>query len=548
MIDNSSSMADKQQFLAQAIPDLVDRLVHPACVNPDGTPANPAANCTAPAHPDFDPVTDIHVGIISSSLGGHGAQVCGEVDFRPDAHNLDMAHLLSRGAAGDVATYMNEGFLNWDGNSAAFINNFSAMVRGVGQHGCGYEASLEAVYRFLVDPEPYQSITIDPNPPPIGMAVPTGIDEDLLKQRADFLRPDSVVAVVEITDENDCSVIDGGQNFYVISPPVTENGERHTAIAHGTSKCLTNPSDACCFNCNQRAPDGCPDPAGDVECQKGYYLQAEDPESLRCFHQKQRYGMDFLYPVQRYIDGFRKPTVVRRDGSEVKNPLFDDLQCRGTGCMPARDPRLLFWAGIVGVPWQDLARNPRDLTQGYKTSAELARDGVWSVVVGNPQINQAPTDPLMIESIAPRTGVNPALQAPLAPPDSHENANPINGHEWDTSMDSPKNRDLQFACVFPLATPKDCALEENINDCDCVGAVASMKSPLCESGGAYTTTQVRAKAYPGTRHLQVLQGLGDQGIVASICPSNTSDTTAADFGYRPAVAAIVERLRPIFAH
>src|SRR5207248_842992 len=34
MIDNSSSMADKQFILSQAVPDLVTRLVDPVCVNP----------------------------------------------------------------------------------------------------------------------------------------------------------------------------------------------------------------------------------------------------------------------------------------------------------------------------------------------------------------------------------------------------------------------------------------------------------------------------------------------------------------------------------
>ena len=44
---------------------------------------------------------------------------------------------------------------------------------------------------------------------------------------------------------------------------------------------------------------------------------------------------------------------------------------------PQRDPSLVFFAGIVGVPWQDIANNPSDLTQGYKTAAQLQRDGVW---------------------------------------------------------------------------------------------------------------------------------------------------------------------------
>ena len=68
-----------------------------------------------------------------------------------------------------------------------------------------------------------------------------------------------------------------------------------------------------------------------------------------------------------------------------------------------------------------------------------------------------------------------------------------------------------------------------------------MKNPLCQGSGGYTTTQIRAKAYPGIRELQVLQGLNDQAIVASICPANVTDPTRSDFGYRPAIAALIGR-------
>ena len=37
--------------------------------------------------------------------------------------------------------------------------------------------------------------------------------------------------------------------------------------------------------------------------------------------------------------------------------------------------------------------------------------------------------------------------------------------------------------------------------------------------------------------------MGDQGIVASICPSNTKNPDARDFRYRPAIQALVDRLR-----
>ena len=81
-------------------------------------------------------------------------------------------------------------------------------------------------------------------------------------------------------------------------------------------------------------------------------------------------------------------------------------------------------------------------------------------------------------------------------------------------------------------------------DCDCFvpagGNAAAASNPLCQNAaGMYSNTQSRAKGYPGTRELQVLQGLGEQAIVASICPSNVANMAAADFGYRPAIAALI---------
>ena len=69
----------------------------------------------------------------------------------------------------------------------------------MGEFGCGYEMPLEAMNRFLVDPVPYQSLlqTNDGQ-------MPVGIDQVVLDQRAAFLRPDSIVGVVLLSDENDC--------------------------------------------------------------------------------------------------------------------------------------------------------------------------------------------------------------------------------------------------------------------------------------------------------------------------------------------------------
>jgi hypothetical protein len=465
-------------------------------------------------------------------------------------HNDDKAHLVARTVTDmAVPTFKNQGFLNWNptagsGGAATpdeIVGPFQTMVTGVGQHGCGYEASLESIYRFLIDPDPYETITVNPSGGGLGLAVPTGTDMFLLQQRADFLRPDSLVAVIAVTDENDCSVVDGGQGFYAILPA---SGVPATSVlGHGTSACLTNPNDPCCYNCFQAQVAGCPDKNSDPECQAGAWTRDKDPENLRCWQQKKRYGVDFLYSVERYINGFKSPQVPDRMGRAVNNPLYSDLQCKdGMGCAPQRDRDLVFFAGILGVPWQDVAVDPNDLTKGYLTAAQMTERNVWSKIVGDPRNPNGPvppSDPHMIESITPRPG--------LPAPTSAATADPIHGHEWDISMASPTgNADLQYACTFELSPGKVCTEQ---SDCDCFvppgGNAAAAKNPLCQNRttGVYGNTQTAAKGYPGLRQLEVLQGLGAQAIVGSICPANTRDKTRSDYGYRPVIAAIVNRLR-----
>src|SRR5690348_6944021 len=113
-IDNSASMGDKQTLLSEAVPVLVGRLLNPNCVSTDtNQTCKTAGDCTAAlganaqcdtqansgagqcfvagdngggdnqcksingTKPEFAPVHDMHVGIVSSSLGGGGSpDVC----------------------------------------------------------------------------------------------------------------------------------------------------------------------------------------------------------------------------------------------------------------------------------------------------------------------------------------------------------------------------------------------------------------------------------------------------------------------------------------
>lgn len=538
VVDNSPSMADKQTVLALTVPDLVEGLTNPACVDSKGVfvaRPDPGTPCPEGAARLFPPVLDLHIAVISSSLGGHGSDSCSDVPtVIYDPSMEDNAHLLHSDAQGvPVPTYEDRGFLSWDpaqrktppglSNRITLTQHFVNILDGVGQLGCGYESTLEAWYRFLVDPSPRDRMVEAPCHPAdtnLSCREPSGVDTQVLQQRKDFLRPDSLVAVMMLSDENDCSVKEGGQFYLVLQPS--------TPMARGTAACDSDPASPDCRSCWEVF-----DYTAHPECQTGWADESRDDHTnLRCFRQKQRFGIDFLQETQRYVKGLTQHTL---DDGRV-NPLFcsnptaDGRACEG----PRRDPTQVVLAGIVGVPWQDIAKDPKDLEKGYVASSDVP----WNVILGDPSTWQEPSDPLMVESVVPRSGVNPAtgvaLATPASPPGT-PGAHPINGFEREISGGG----DLQYACIFDLPQPIDCT--EAIG-CDCANAPVN---PLCwdEAQQRYGSLQFRGKAYPGIRHLEVLRGMGVGGVVASICPANLSDPDALDFAYRPAVSALLDRLR-----
>ncbi len=228
-IDNSPSMGDKQQLLLQAIPTFISRLSNPWCVpqtDPLGVPVPPQnGQCPTGYKTEFAPLQDIHVGIVTSSLGSGGSpDVCAVGTSDPN-HLNDQGHLINRtrpttqgGAEGKVAAALpidgaGGDFLAWAPSAATkpnvtleptetqLVTDFSTLVNGVQEHGCGLEAQLESWYRFLVQPEPYVNLVSNNGSPPQFSL--DGVDATLLKQRFDFLRPDSLVLIVQITDEED---------------------------------------------------------------------------------------------------------------------------------------------------------------------------------------------------------------------------------------------------------------------------------------------------------------------------------------------------------
>jgi hypothetical protein len=95
-------------------------------------------------------------------------------------------------------------------------SNFQRMVTEVGEDGCGWEASLKSWYRFLIDPVPYGELVRvmcrNSTSQALNCVQPATdsdnrilLDDTLLARRTAFLRDGSLVAIVMLTDENDCS-------------------------------------------------------------------------------------------------------------------------------------------------------------------------------------------------------------------------------------------------------------------------------------------------------------------------------------------------------
>ncbi len=639
-IDSSPSMGDAQSVLAASVPAFIDRLLNPRCVStiactsaPDCAALGANAQCnlgnasglcfvpgdgnkctTVPnTKPEFDAVHDMHIGIVSSSLGGGGSpDIC--VAANPDAtHQDDHGYLLNRTSGPPEGTVNNAkpldgnggNFLAWlpasdprnagkgapnvteygDGEANQLGKDFQSLVQGVNQHGCGLEAQLESWYRFLIQPDPWDTITLTTDDPPkavVGSNGGTGVDATLLKMRHDFLRPDSLVAIIQLTNKED-SWSDpmwlGGYGW-TSRTQTFPGGPGQGAGPIGTSECFepvdmnspltTGPNNPDCTSCafpGSLKPIAKTPIGQDVNCQacamgassclqKGWYtpaaptvpITAADGLNARYASQLMRakYGFDNQPSIQRYVDGLKSPTVPDRNNEShdssnyvptrnCTNPLFAQNLPDGSDTSPgaictlqpgSRTPDLVFYTLIGGVP-------PAIVTDANGNLKQALTAADWATLVGKDPAHYIfdGIDPHMLQSTAPRSGLQ-------TPPGVYTlGADPVNGREWNT-LTSGAGIDLQYACTFTLPTPKDCTAAINAGTCDCVGAAAASPDgpPLCDP--VTRSMQVRGKAYPAIRELRVAQALGTQAVVGSVCAPDD----------RVSLDGLVDRLTSTLAH
>jgi len=154
---------------------------------------------------DFPAVTSLQIGMVSTDMGtgGFTGPTCARADFGDDGI------LQSRGRTdldGCLANYPR--FLSWRPtpplSSSEFARDVGCVLIGLGTDGCGFEQQLEATLK-AISPSGPTSYTADDFVPPTFFRNTSGHADT---SNDGFLREDSLLAVVMLTGEDDCSASD----------------------------------------------------------------------------------------------------------------------------------------------------------------------------------------------------------------------------------------------------------------------------------------------------------------------------------------------------
>ncbi|MBW2260773.1 MAG: hypothetical protein JRG91_02285 [Deltaproteobacteria bacterium] len=173
VIDNSMSMAEEQANLAHSFPNLLGKLIDP--------PRDPDSGRQLHA-----PVTDIHIGVVSTDMGtgGYSVETCSDPIDGDDGILLHTPNPSIAGCDASYPTYLSS-------ESEEHIDRMATdfgCIATLGIDGCGFEQQLKAGKKALVDHRDGAN--------------------------AGFLRPDSLVIVLYLTDEEDCSIVAGGEGIF----------------------------------------------------------------------------------------------------------------------------------------------------------------------------------------------------------------------------------------------------------------------------------------------------------------------------------------------
>lgn len=203
VVDNTNSMIAEQASLKAALPKLMVALT------------TGVSSGAMPAMPAFAGIADLHVGVVSTDMGIAGVEYSS-----CHANGGDDGRLLHSGHDASCAESY-PSFLSYaaKGQDVGQLAQDFACIAALGTGGCGFEQSLEAPLKALwpskyidaegsaVTPNPVAFLTSSSNTTQGRGDLPAAEGGN-----AGFLRNDpqsrSLIAIVVVTDEDDCSVID----------------------------------------------------------------------------------------------------------------------------------------------------------------------------------------------------------------------------------------------------------------------------------------------------------------------------------------------------
>jgi hypothetical protein len=196
LVDNSGSMAQEQAALTERFPELMDELLNPPDRNGDG-------------RPDHVAVEDLNVGVISSDMGTMGVPLS-TCDNPVGGDNGCLRHEpgLPSGCIPAYPSFLSRNPANAESYSATQMAQDFSCIATLGTRGCGFEQQLKAMRQALTE-----------------NVLPGGCN-------AGFLREDSLLALIFVTDEDDCSVQAGHPEMFDIS---------RADLGHLNIRCFAHP-------------------------------------------------------------------------------------------------------------------------------------------------------------------------------------------------------------------------------------------------------------------------------------------------------------------
>ncbi|MEY4512301.1 MAG: hypothetical protein RLZZ450_4423 [Pseudomonadota bacterium] len=256
VIDNSGSMATKQVKLANELPRLVQVLT-------TGNRNAGRAGGAATGQDMFTPVSSLHLGVVSSNMGGvddpsganAGIMACrglgddgklqrstevavtgvtANAPFEFPGYNPGDVVLAPDPACANVAAPPKyQEFAAGQDPSAEEIAASFRCVSKLGVRGCSYEQQLDAMWKAVAPSDGADAFFDDTK----GHGNPKGFN-------AGFVRDDAILAVIQVSDEEDCSIKPEGKELFTDTAAATQKFGAEVNLRcgrHGESMALVWP-------------------------------------------------------------------------------------------------------------------------------------------------------------------------------------------------------------------------------------------------------------------------------------------------------------------